>query len=206
MSCLLVVCCFWVGFYLFFVLYFGVLLSDMFWKNSLDVGSSDLGSLSLSLSLRFCSDVVVVTGHTPHRAFLALFLFFVPATLVLSPVLPVFFFFFWRLCFWSIFSVVFVFPFCCVCGCFTQTRRVEPSSYEPYPRSSYLPRARVRAQGSRRAQLEMSRWQLMVMWRTLKCTLLCNQPHLSVCKFAFLIAASNHSVQCPYIHPIRSMC
>ena len=36
----------------------------------------------------------------------------------------------------------FCFPFCCVCGCFTQTRKVEPSSCEPYPRSSYPPRVR----------------------------------------------------------------
>ena len=50
--------------------------------------------------------------------------------------------------FWSILSVVFVFPFCCVCGFFTHSRRVEPSSYEPDPGSSNPPRARVRARGA----------------------------------------------------------
>ena len=43
--------------------------------------------------------------------------------------------------FWSILSVVFVFPFSCVCGCFAQIRRVEPLSYKPYPGSSYPPPA-----------------------------------------------------------------
>ena len=40
------------------------------------------------------------------------------------------------------FFCCFCFPFCCVCGCFTQTRRVVPSSYVPDPGSS--PRRRAR--------------------------------------------------------------
>ena len=47
-----------------------------------------------------------------------------------------------------IFSVVFVFPFCCVCGYFAHTRKVEPSLYKPDPGSSYPPRARVEARGA----------------------------------------------------------
>ena len=84
---------FLIGFAYVFVSCFGFSVSDMFWKNVLMSGLPFLGSfsLSLSISLRFCSDDVlfaffsglfsrdkaqVVTGHTPHRAFLVFFLFF----------------------------------------------------------------------------------------------------------------------------------
>ena len=51
--------------------------------------------------------------------------------------------------FWSILSVVFVFPFCCVCGFFTPTRRGRSRHRTRHtPGSSNPPRARVRARGA----------------------------------------------------------